>query len=89
MLPAHRLIWTQTDYTIDCNSDSYQAYTVVAYVFILLYPIGVPACFGLLLYRNRAVLGNQASGQNVDAWWYGDSETFHFLVNGYRQDTFW
>jgi hypothetical protein len=90
MLPAHRLVRTQTDYTVDCNSSSYQAYKVAAYIFILIYPIGVPACFGLLLYKNRAVLGSQVSGgQNAGEWWYGDGETFHFLVDGYRQDTFW
>jgi hypothetical protein len=90
MLPAHRLAWTQTDYTVDCNSSSYQAYKAAAYIFIIIYPIGVPACFGVLLYKNRAVLGSHASGgQNAGKWWYGDSETFHFLVNGYRQDTFW
>ena len=90
MLPAHRLVRTQTDYTVDCNSSSYQAYKAAAYIFILVYPVGVPACFGVLLYKNRAVLGNHASGgQNAGKWWYGDGETFHFLVDGYRQDTFW
>ena len=50
----------------------------------------MPACFGILLYKNRAVLGNHASGgRNAGKWWYGDGETFHFLVDGYRQDTFW
>jgi hypothetical protein len=90
VLATHQLMLTQTDYTIDCNSSSYQAYKVAAYIFIFIYPVGVPACFGLLLYKNRAVLGSHASGgQNAGKWWYGDSETFHFLVNGYRQDTFW
>jgi hypothetical protein len=83
-------MWAQTDYTIDCNSNSYQAYKVAAYIFILIYPIGVPTCFGALLYRNRAVLSSHASGgQNAGKWWYGDSETFHFLVDGYREETFW
>ena len=85
-----RLVWTQTDYTVDCSSSSYQACKLAAYIFILIYPVGVPACFGVLLYKNSAVLGSQAGGgQNAGKWWYGDSETFHFLVNGYRQDTFW
>jgi hypothetical protein len=45
---------------------------------------------GLLLYWNRRVLGKKVSaGQNVDVWWYGDSETLDFLVDGYRPDTFW
>jgi hypothetical protein len=80
----------RTDYSIDCNSNSYKAYAVVASCFLAIYPVGIPAFFGLLLYRNRRVLGKYVSGgQNVDAWWYGDSETFDFLVDGYRPDTFW
>jgi hypothetical protein len=83
-------MWTQTDYTINCNSSSYQAYKVAAYLFILVYPVGVPTFFGLLLYWNRDVLGGHASGgQNTGKWWYGDGETFDFLVNGYKKDTFW
>jgi hypothetical protein len=80
----------RVDYSIDCNSNAYKAYAVVATCFIGIYPIGIPAFFGLLLYRNRRVLGkNVSGGQNVDAWWYGDSETLDFLVDGYRADTFW
>ena len=83
-------MWTQTDYTIDCNSNGYKAYAVVATCFIFIYPVGVPTCFGALLYWNRHVLGNNLSGgQDVDKWWYGDSETLDFLVDGYRQETFW
>jgi hypothetical protein len=68
----------------------YEAYAVVAIVFIFLYPVGVPACFGALLYWNRHVLGgNVSGGQNADKWWYGDRETLDFLVDGYRQETFW
>jgi hypothetical protein len=80
----------RTDYSIDCNSNSYKAYAVVAACFLAIYPVGIPAFFGLLLYRNRRVLGKHVSGgQNVEAWWYGDSETLDFLVDGYRPDTFW
>ena len=80
----------RSDYTVDCNSDAYKAYAVAAIFFIFLYPVGVPTCFGALLYWNRHVLGgNVSGGQNVDKWWYGDRETLDFLVDGYRQETFW
>ena len=50
----------------------------------------MPACFGALLFWNRHVLGgNVSGGQNADKWWYGDRETLDFLVDGYRQETFW
>jgi hypothetical protein len=80
----------RSDYTIDCNSDAYEAYAVVAIVFIFIYPIGVPACFGALLLWNRDVLGgNLSGGQHANKWWYGDGETLDFLVDGYRAETFW
>ena len=28
-------------------------------------------------------------GEDGDKWWSGDLETFSFLVNGYRRETFW
>ena len=80
----------RSDYNIDCNSDGYEAYAIVAIFFIFLYPVGVPACFGALLFWNRHVLsGNLSGGQHANKWWYGDGETLDFLVDGYRAETFW
>jgi hypothetical protein len=80
----------QTDYTIDCNSNEYKAYAVAAAIFIGIYPVGIPSVFGFVLYWNRWVLGgNVSGGQNADKWWYGDSETLDFLVDGYRRPCFW
>ena len=62
----------------------------MAIFFIFLYPIGVPTCFGALLFWNRDVLsGNLSGGQHADKWWYGDGDTLDFLVDGYRAETFW
>jgi hypothetical protein len=59
-------------------------------IFIFVYPVGVPAFFGMLLYLNRHMLGIHATGgQDPNAWWYGDRDTLHFLVDGYRPATFW
>ena len=63
---------------------------MVAIAFIFLYPVGVPACFGALLFWNRRMLsGNLSGGDTTEKWWYGDGETLDFLVDGYRQETFW
>ena len=35
----------QNDFTVDCNSGGYQAYSVVAAIFILIYPIGIVTIF--------------------------------------------
>ena len=62
----------------------------MAIFFIFIYPVGVPACFGALLFWNRGVLGgNLSGGQNTEKWWYGNGETLDFLVDGYRAETFW
>ena len=80
----------QNDFTVDCNSDGYQVYTIIAAFFIVIYPIGIVAIFVALLYLNRKVLGNQAGGAEATGKWYsGDLETFSFLVDGYRRETFW
>ena len=56
----------------------------------MIYPIGIVAIFVALLYLNRKVLGDQAGGaEAADSWWSGDLETFNFLVDGYRRETFW
>eukprot|EP01051_Picozoa_sp_SAG22_P011799 SAG22_NODE_1168_length_5271_cov_13.249613_1_plen_280_part_00 len=80
----------RSDYTIDCESSEYKAYSAAAYVFIAIYPVGIPTAMGLLLYYNRNVLGDHAgSSNNMAKWWFGDRETLHFLVDGYRSQTYW
>ena len=80
----------QNDFTVDCNSGGYQAYSVVAAIFILIYPIGIVAIFVALLYLNRHTLGEEACGcQHAGKWWSGGLETFDFLVDGYRRGAFW
>ena len=80
----------RTDYTIDCNSETYKAYSVAAAAFIGLYPVGIPTMFALVLYWNRSILiGNVSGGKDTDKWWYGDSDTLDFLVDGYQRHCFW
>ena len=80
----------QNDFTVDCNSGGYQAYAVVAAIFIVIYPIGILTIFVALLYLNRHALGEQAGGgEHAGEWWSGGLETFDFLVDGYRRGAFW
>ena len=77
-------------FTIDCDSGAYQVYAGFAAAFIVIYPIGIIALFVALLYVNRhALSGNSGGADNGNKWWSGDLETFNFLVDGYRRDTFW
>lgn len=52
--------------------------------------MGIPLMFAVLLWLNRDVLGGRVGGVRISGkWWYGDDETFNFLVDGYRPETFW
>ena len=63
---------------------------MVAAIFIAIYPVGIITVFVALLFANRKVLGDNAGGAaHAGKWWAGDLETFHFLVDGYRRETFW
>ena len=44
------------DYTIECDGPRHRALMIYAGVMILLYPLGIPAFFAYLLFRNRRVL---------------------------------
>ena len=78
------------DYSVDCNSGAYQAYAVAAAIFIAFYPVGILVLFASLLYLNRGVLsGRTSSIENDGKWWSGGRETFDFLVDGYRSETYW
>ena len=90
MVRTSKIRTCANSFTVDCNSGSYRVYAIVAGVFIVIYPIGIVAVFVALLYLNRKVLGDQAGGAEAAGKWYsGDLETFHFLVDGYRRETFW
>ena len=46
----------KVDYKIDCDSDENATYMAYAMLMILVYPIGVPFMYFVLLYRKRAML---------------------------------
>jgi hypothetical protein len=47
------------DYTISCSSPRYKFGLAYACVMILIYPIGVPALYFTLLYRNRHAIAER------------------------------
>ena len=46
------------DAALDCNSPWYQIVRVIAAVCMVIYPLGIPSVFGVLLYTNRKVLSH-------------------------------
>lgn len=48
--------YLRADYTIECDSPKHEALQVYAALTILVYPVGIPVLYGVLLFRNREVL---------------------------------
>ncbi|KAG5183617.1 hypothetical protein JKP88DRAFT_181745, partial [Tribonema minus] len=46
----------RADYSLSCDTSTHKAYCVYAGVMILVYPIGIPALYMALLWRQRAAI---------------------------------
>ena len=51
------------DYTKDCDSDEYKYYRAWAVIGVFIYPLGIPALFGLLMFKNKATIHNSINVQ--------------------------
>jgi predicted outer membrane repeat protein len=41
------------DYSVDCNTDTYRSYLIYGAIMILLYPVGIPLIYAILLVSNQ------------------------------------
>jgi hypothetical protein len=64
--------WLDVDFQISCTSDSYFAFVSLGLVGVLVYPLGLPTCALLLLFKNS---GEIKSGGPA-------YERYEFLVAG-------
>ncbi|CAN0460501.1 unnamed protein product, partial [Ectocarpus sp. 12 AP-2014] len=48
--------YLRTDYRIECDSSKHKVFQVYAGFMILLYPLGIPVLYSILLFRDREVL---------------------------------
>ena len=55
--------YLRADYSIECYNKKHAAYKIYASVMIFVYPIGIPALFAGLLFRNRQVLQDENSSK--------------------------
>lgn len=53
--------YLRADYRIKCNSSKHKAFEFFAGIMIFVYPIGIPAFYAYLLYKNRRVLANETA----------------------------
>ena len=57
--------YLRVDYSIDCDSNKHMILKSFAGVMIMVYPLGIPALFALLLFENRRVLLNRDLRENA------------------------
>lgn len=55
--------YLRADYSIDCRSTKHRALKVFAGIMVLLYPVGIPLFYTVLLHRTREVLQDESSRQ--------------------------
>ncbi|CAM9655567.1 unnamed protein product [Ectocarpus fasciculatus] len=59
--------YLRTDYRIECDSSKHKLFQLYAGFMILLYPIGIPVLYGVLLFRDREVLKQDKSDRDNSA----------------------
>lgn len=55
--------YLRADYGIECKTTKHRAFQVFAGIMILVYPVGIPASYAYVLYKNRRVLASEAARQ--------------------------
>lgn len=84
---GHWFLWE--DFTVTCYTDEYYARAIMNIVFVLLYPIGIPALLCTLLYRKRKrllkpsvriELGFLYHAFEISQWWFEIVDMSHKLL---------
>ena len=57
-LPEISASYLQKDYSISCETFRYQAFAYYAGVMILVYPMGIPLLYAVLLFKHRKIIGD-------------------------------
>ena len=76
--------YLRVDYTIHCDGPRHRTLKIFAGFIILVYPLGIPAFFAFLLFRNRRVLLNGALREN-----YSNIMSFSDLWKPYRPSRYY
>ena len=85
--------YLRADYTILCDSLKHRALEVYAGVMVIIYPVGIPALYSMLLFRNRSVLtdgnrrGSDVYVQSTSNLWkpYKPSRFYYEVVECARR----
>ena len=59
--------YLRADYRIECDSPKHRAFQVYAGFMVVLYTVGIPAFYSVLLFRDREILGHGVADQDKTA----------------------
>ncbi len=68
----------------------YTAMFILACIFLVVYVIGIPLLFAWLIYRNRAIIGNEEEGGTKEGHGSGGHLAYmNFLYDDYKSSFYW
>jgi hypothetical protein len=80
--------WLRADYSVSCSTRKHAMYQAYAAVMLLLYPIGIPCCYGYVLWRNRRLLDPATTPVSERCSMQALAPT-EFLWSAYRPAVYW
>lgn len=81
--------WLKADVSIDCNASDYTTVTLIAWVAVILYPIGIWVFCFVLLWRasSTIVAGKQTPLSRSIAFLYKEYDVECFWCAVYSEET--
>jgi hypothetical protein len=80
--------YIRRDYSIACTSERYLLYVPYTVVMVLVYPVGIPLMYALLLFNNRKVLSDSAAMAAEEVEDFPRIGHALFLVEAYRPECY-
>lgn len=81
--------YLRKDFSIDCNSQRYRDWTPYAVIMILIYPIGIPLTFWVLLMEHRNILRDPINLQKEKAINNINIGHVTFLIESYKPEYYY
>lgn len=72
------------DYSVDCSSARYRTARAFAIVNIVIYPVGIPSLYPVLLYRERERLSDPVKMAKEEARGFPNVGHVKFLISAYE-----
>jgi len=76
------------DYSISCNGIRYRSTVAYVVAMILIYPVGIPSMYAVLLWQNREVLRDPEARENEAENDYPTIGHLVFLIESYKPEMY-